>query len=230
MGFYSAFNVEKTRLKIINPTLLELPLGSRHDFLVIARTPHINKEINGIKYEVSRQVAMFANLTYNEAQRPVLMAGKWFKVLIQDYVGPEHDCKHQPYMNKYIGPEDMKLFWTLKGAPLLIFTMQVNDQTLCQGMFLIDARAAVPELAEAIGDQAWHMPPIQFEQPTALRRQVPAGHETDPRYERDKNWAPFQSPFSNDNDELSFIVEPGRVFRWTSSSEPVEDHREDMRA
>ncbi|KAL2694966.1 hypothetical protein Neosp_001555 [[Neocosmospora] mangrovei] len=74
--------------------------------------PHINKEINGIKYEVSRQVAMFANLTYNEAQRPVLMAGKWFKVLIQDYVGPEHDCKHQPYMNKYIGPEDMKLFWT----------------------------------------------------------------------------------------------------------------------
>ncbi|KAJ3520936.1 hypothetical protein NM208_g13513 [Fusarium decemcellulare] len=67
------------------------------------------------------------------------------------------------------------------------------------------------------------MPPIQFEQPTGLRRQVPAGHETDPRYERDKNWAPFQSPFSNDNDELSFIVEPGRVFRWTSSSEPVED-------
>ncbi|KAK7424121.1 hypothetical protein QQX98_000731 [Neonectria punicea] len=223
MGFYNAINVEKTGLKIMNPTLLELPRGSRHDFLVIARMPHVDKEINGIKYELSRQVAMFANLTYNDAHRPVLMAGKWFKLLIQDSVGPEHHCKHQPHMDRYIGPEDMKLFWTRKGAPLLILTLQVNDENICQGMFLIDARASVPELVKAIGDQTRQMPPIQFEQLTGLRRQAPAGHEADPRYQRDKNWAPFQSPFSKDDDELSFIVEPGRVFRRTTSSEPVED-------
>lgn len=214
MGFYNAFNVENTGLKIINPTLLELPHGGRHDFLVIARMPPISKEISGIKYEVSRQVAMFANVTYDEAQRPVLTAGKWFRLLVEDYAGPEHDCKHQPDVNKYIGPEDMKLFWTREGAPLLIFTMQVNDSNRCQGMSLVDARASVPELATAIGDHAWQMPPIQFKQPTGLRRQASA--------EREKNWAPFQSPFSKDNDEPFLMVEPGRVFRWTTTSEPVE--------
>ncbi|KAK7425907.1 hypothetical protein QQZ08_007621 [Neonectria magnoliae] len=185
MGFYNTIDVEKTGLTIMNPTLLELPRGSRHDFLVIARMPHVGKEINGIKYELSRQVAMFANLTYNEAQRPVLTAGKWFKLLVQDSVGPEHHCKNQPHMDRYIGPEDMKLFWTRKGAPLLILTLQVNDENLCQGMFLIDARASVPELAKVIGDQTRQMPPIQFEQLTGLRRQAPAGHEADPRYQRE---------------------------------------------
>ncbi|KAF7558172.1 hypothetical protein G7Z17_g109 [Cylindrodendrum hubeiense] len=223
MGFYNKIVVKKRGLKIMNPTLLELPRGSKYDFLVIARAPHVDKQINGTKYKLARQVAMFANLTYNKARRPELTTGTWSKLLVQDFVGPEHHCKNQPKMDKYIGPEDMKLFWTRKGAPLLIFTNQVNDENLCEGMFLIDARAAVPELVKVLAGHALQMPPVQFQQPTGLRRQAPAGHEADPRYQREKNWAPVQSPFSEDDDELLFMVEPCRLFRWASSDEPVEE-------
>jgi hypothetical protein len=223
MGLYNTINAEKTGHEIMNPTLLELPRGSKHDFLVIAQASHVDKVIKGIKYRLARQVAMFANLTYNDARHPELTAGKWSKLLVQDFAGLEHHCKHRPDMDKYIGPEDMKLFWTRKGAPLLIFTYQVNDQKLCEGIFLIDARAAVPELVKALGDYAEQMPPIKFEQPTGLRRQALAGHEADSQYQRDKNWAPFQSPFSKDDDELFFMVEPSRLFRWTSTDEPVQE-------
>ncbi|KAG9190032.1 hypothetical protein G6011_08120 [Alternaria panax] len=110
VGFYNSIDVENTGPQIMNPTLLELPRGSEHDFLVIARLFVVETEINGVKYQLSRQVAMFANMTYNGAQRPTLTAGKWFKLVAQDYAGPEHHCKHQPHIDKFIGPEDMKLF------------------------------------------------------------------------------------------------------------------------
>ncbi|KAH7146815.1 hypothetical protein B0J13DRAFT_664452 [Dactylonectria estremocensis] len=223
LGLYNTINVKKTGYSIMNPTLLELPRGSRHDFLVIARAPHVDKEINGTKYRLARQVAMFANLTYNRAQRPELTAGNWSKLLVQDFGRPDHHCKQLPDMDKYIGPEDMKLFWTRNGAPLLIFTHQVDDENLCEGMFLIDARAAVPELIGALGDHARKISPIRFGQPTGLRRQAPAGHEADARYQREKNWAPVQSPFSDDDDELLFMVEPSRMFRWASTNKPVQE-------
>jgi len=226
LGLYNTINVKKTGYNIMNPTLLELPRDSWHDFMVIARAPHIDKEINGTKYRLARQVAMFANLTYNRAHRPELTAGNWTKLLVQefkDFGKPDHHCKQQPKMDKYIGPEDMKLFWTRKGAPLLIFTHQVDDENLCEGMFLIDARAAVPELVEALGDHARQIAPIQFDKPTGLRRLAPPGHEADARYQREKNWAPIQSPFSEDDEELFFMVEPSRMFRYASTDEPVEE-------
>lgn len=230
LGFYNKIDVRRTGYQIMNPTLLELPRNNNRsaDFLIIARaTPHIGKEINGTKYLLSRQVATFANLTYNNLGRPILQAGdKWSKILLEDFteaVGPEHHCKHQPRMDRYIGPEDMKLFWTRKGEPLLIFTNQVNDENLCQGQFVVDVRAALPELETALGDDySQKLPPVRFHEPTGLRRQAPPGQESHPRYQREKNWAPAQSPFGDDN-ELLFMVEPGQLFRWISSDSPVEE-------
>lgn len=226
MGFYNKLDVEKTGYHIMNPTLLELPRGSNsvHDFLVIARTLHVDEVIKGRKYRVARQVATFANLTYAKLGRPVLKSSnRWAKLLVQDFAGPEHHCQKQAAMDKYIGPEDMKLFWTRKGEPLLIFTYHVNDKVLCQGQFIIDVRAAVPELELVLGEEyAKKMPPIQFKTPVGLRRQPPPGQESHPRYQREKNWAPAQSPF-NDEDELLFMVEPSQLFRWTEDNKPVEE-------
>ncbi|KAJ4189049.1 hypothetical protein NW767_011699 [Fusarium falciforme] len=75
MGLYNRINVKKRGHETMNPTLLELPHDSKHDFLVIAQAPHVDKEIESIKYRLARQVAMFANLTYNDAWRPELTAG-----------------------------------------------------------------------------------------------------------------------------------------------------------
>ncbi|KAF5004293.1 hypothetical protein FDECE_9203 [Fusarium decemcellulare] len=227
LGFYNKVNVKKTGYKIMNPTLLELPRDShsRHDFLVIARTLHVDTTINGTDYRLARQVAMFANLTHNKLGRPEIKSNnKWAKLLVPEFAGPEHHCQNQPLMDRYIGPEDMKLFWTRRREPLLIFTYQVDDENLCQGQFLIDARAAVPELVRVLGaEYASKMPPIRFREPVGLRRQPPPGHESYARYQREKNWAPAQSPLSSDDDELLFMVEPGQMFRYASSHSPVEE-------
>ncbi|KAH6633772.1 hypothetical protein C7974DRAFT_309073 [Boeremia exigua] len=222
-GFYNSIDVGKSEFNILNPTILELPSGSEHEFLVIARFPLVETEINGRKYRLSRQVAVFANMTYNALQRPMLTACKWSKRLGDQYAGPDHHCKNEPILDQHIGPEDMKLFWTRSGAPLLIFTLQSKHEILCQGMFLLDARVAVPELTRILGGHARLMPAIQLKTPTRIRRMVPPGYENDSRYQRDKNWAPFQSPFDKNDNEHFFVVEPGRVFRWTMDNEIVED-------
>ena len=223
MGVYNYINMQQTGFQIMNPTLLELPVGSQHDFLVVARAFHVKTRINGTEYSRARQVAAFANLTYNHPLQPELVAGNWSRMLVEDFLGPEHHCKHQPKMDKYIGPEDMKLFWTRGGAPLLVFTHQTPDENLCEGMFMVDVRAIVPELHEALGYQGKRMPPVEFYEPVSLRRQPPEGHESDARYQREKNWAPVQNPLIRDDEELLFMVEPGHLFRWNTTGEPVAE-------
>ncbi|KAF5237996.1 hypothetical protein FAUST_5802 [Fusarium austroamericanum] len=224
MGFYNKIDAKLTGHQLMNPTLLELPRNGNntHDFLIIARAPHVFKKINDKRYKLARQVATFANLTYNNLGRPVLKTGKWSRLLVNDFGGPEHHCQKQPDMDRYIGPEDMKLFWTRAGEPLLIFTHQVNDEVLCQGQFIIDVRAAMPELEQALGPETTALlPPVRFSEPTSLRRKAPEGQETHPRFQREKNWAPAQSPFSSD-DELLLMVEPAQLYRWTSKEDPVQ--------
>ncbi|EGU72531.1 hypothetical protein FOXB_16960, partial [Fusarium oxysporum f. sp. conglutinans Fo5176] len=196
MGFYNKIDARQTGYQIMNPTVLELPRGgnSSHDFLVIARTKHIAKNIHRKQYQLARQVATFANLTYDSFGRPLLKTG----------------------------PEDMKLFWTRTGEPLLIFTHQVNDKNMCQGQFLIDVRAALVELEQVLGPEfSSLLPPIRFASPVGLRRDAPPGQENHPRYQREKNWAPGQSPFGSVS-ELLLMAEPGQLFRWISNDEPVE--------
>ncbi|KAL4732048.1 hypothetical protein ACLX1H_001055 [Fusarium chlamydosporum] len=223
MGFYNMIDGKPTGHQLMNPTLLELPrdANTSHDFLVIARAPHVFKKIKDKRYKLARQVATFANLTTNNLGRTMLKTGKWSRLLVEDFGGPEHHCQRQPDMDRYIGPEDMKLFWTRAGEPLLIFTHQVDDEVLCQGQFIVDVRAAMPELEQALGPKAALLPPIRFSEPTSLRRQPAEGEELHPRYQREKNWAPAQSPFRNDS-ELLLMVEPGQLYRWTTPEEPVE--------
>jgi hypothetical protein len=215
-GYYNKVDAKATEYKIMNPTLLELPrsIKIKHDFLVIARTTHVDKTIKDKKYKLARQVAMFANVTYTKNGRPIIQADKWSRLLVEDFASPVHHCQKQPDMDKYIGPEDMKLFWTGLGEPLLIFTHQVDDAVRCQGQFIIDARAAVPELGEILSTDA-ELPKIRFHEPEGLRRIAPSGEESDPRYQREKNWAPVQAPFSSDKEELLFMVEPSQLFRFT---------------
>lgn len=225
-GFYNKIDVKDSGYNIMNPTLLELPRGNGKspEFLVIARTTHEDKEIKGKKYKLSRQVAMFANLTYISLDRPQLVSvGDWSRVMSDEWGGPEHHCEKQPDMDKYIGPEDMKLFWSQTGEPLLIFTYQVNDKHLCQGQFVVDVRAIIPELEKTLGPAVSKgLPPIRFKKPVGLRRKAPAGEEGSPRYQREKNWALVQSPFAAEEDELLFMVEPGQVYRYESENDPVE--------
>ncbi|KAM0543460.1 hypothetical protein ACHAPJ_012324 [Fusarium lateritium] len=225
LGFYNTINVKKTGQKIMNPTLLELPKGSKHDFLVIARAPHIDQDIKGKKYRKAQQVATFVSLAYDPFGRPELQAtDDWHKMLVEDFTesqGPEHHCKKEPSMDKYIGPEDMKLFWRKNGTPMLIFTHQVDDENLCEGMYIVDARAAVPELVRQMGKHAKELPDIEFAKPILLRRQPPEGEESDPKYQREKNWAPVYNPFSEDDDEMMFMVDPSELYRFNSTDEPL---------
>ncbi|RBR11212.1 uncharacterized protein FIESC28_09096 [Fusarium coffeatum] len=224
MGFYNKIDAKLTGHQIMNPTLLELPrnANSSHHFLIIARAPHVIKKIGDKRYKLARQVATFGNLTYNNLGRPLLKTGKWSRLLVNDFGGPEHHCQRQPDMDRYIGPEDMKLFWTRTGEPLLIFTHQVDDEVMCQGQFIIDVRAAMPELEQALGaETAALLPPIRFAEPTSLHREAPEGEENHPRYQREKNWALAQSPFTSDQ-ELLLMVEPGQLYRYTSAEDPVE--------
>lgn len=220
-GPYHTINLNRTGVDILNPTLIELPVGSKHDFMVVARMFHVDANINGVDYRQARQVAMFANLT-DDSGRPELETGEWHKLLIEDFLGPEHHCKAQPKMDKYIGPEDMKVFWSRTRAPLIVFTHQTPDENLCEGMFIIDARAAVPELDDIVGRSDFNMPPIYFEKPTPLYRKPPLGHEEDVQYQREKNWALVQSPLSKDNQELLVMAEPSRLFKFQAPGEPVE--------
>ncbi|KAF4457209.1 hypothetical protein F53441_773 [Fusarium austroafricanum] len=227
MGFRNLIDAKATGYQIMNPTILELPreANSSHEFLIIARTKHTKVNIDNKTYSKARQVAFFANLTYNKLGRPLLKAGKWSKLLLEDFgdfSDPKHHCKNQPAMDKYIGPEDMKLFWTRTGEPLLIFTHQVDDETICQGQFIIDVRAALPELEQALGpDYTQRLPPIRFDGPTGLFRDPTPGIETHPKFQREKNWALAQSPFDPKMD-LLLMVEPGQLYRYKSRDENVE--------
>lgn len=230
-GYYNKVDLKSSEYKIMNPTLLELPKSDKikHDFLVIARTTHVETTVKDKTYKLARQVAMFANLSFTRNGRPIIKVDdSWSRLLLEDYGDPTHHCKKQPDMDKYIGPEDMKLYWTAKGEPLLIFTHQVNDEVRCQGQFIVDARAAVPELNELLDNgTASNLPAIRFHEPVELRRLPPPGQENDSRYQREKNWAPAQSPFSPDNKDLMFMVEPSRLFRYQDLGGIVESVTED---
>lgn len=218
---HNIIDTSRTGIEVFNPTLLELPRGCQHDFVVIARVPHTKESINGIRYNRARQVAMFANLTHDS--QPKLVTGEWSRFLVDNFLEPQHHCKAKPKMDKYIGPEDMKLFWTRSGEPLLTFTHQNPDETLCHGMFLIDVRAAMPEIMDTIAAAGVQdMPPVRFKTPSLLRRQPPKGHEQDPRYQREKNWALAQSPFADGDDELLVMADPSRLYRWKSTAELVQ--------
>ncbi|KAF4125519.1 hypothetical protein GMORB2_4359 [Geosmithia morbida] len=220
-GTYHSIDLNRTGIDVLNPTLLELPRGSQHDFLVVARAFHVDEHIDGVDYRRARQVAMFANLTDNDG-KPELETGEWKRLLVEDFLGPKHHCKAQPKMDKYIGPEDMKAFWSRTRAPLIIFTHQTPDENLCEGMFIIDARAAVPEFGEILGSSGLDMPPVYFQEPTPLYRRPPEGQEEDARYQREKNWALTQSPLLPDDQDLFVMAEPGQLFRFKSIGEPVE--------
>lgn len=215
-GYYNMIDISGGKYKIFNPTILELPRDGKfkHDFLVIARVTHVGKVINGKKYWQGRQIATFANLEFASTGRPLLKIDNgWSHIMLENYGSHVHHCRARPKNDIYIGPEDMKLFWTAAGEPLVIFTHQIDDKFRCQGQFIIDVRAAVPKLAEILNGTSLKMPPIRFNQPVALRREALAGHEDDPRYQREKNWAPLQGPFADDKEELLFMVEPGQLYR-----------------
>lgn len=78
----------------------------------------------------------------------------------------------------------------------------------------------MPELEDEL-DANLKMPPIRFNKPVELYRRAPPGEEDAACYQREKNWAPFQSPFANSS-ELMFMVEPSLLFRYYSEGEAVE--------
>lgn len=220
--------------RLFNPAILELPTGSQHDFLIIARIAHIPQTIDGKQYSRGRELAFFANLEHDDRGAPVIRrSGEWNRTILEgpDYLGPEHHCESEDAMDKYIGPEDAKLYWMHSGAPILMFTHQVPYKGECQGMFMIDARAAVPELIDAFGPHASSLPKIELTKPRQVRRQRQELKETSwsYRFEREKDWVPFQyppladDPDSTEPDDLFFHVQPEapRIYRFVPGEKYV---------
>ncbi|KAH0376847.1 hypothetical protein KCU92_g9568, partial [Aureobasidium melanogenum] len=220
--------------RLFNPAILELPTGSQHNFLIIARMAHIPDTINGKEYSRGRELAFFANLEHDDEGAPVIRrSGDWNRTILEGegYAGPEHHCESEDAMDKYIGPEDAKLYWMHTGAPILIFTHQVPYKGECQGMFMIDARAAVPELIAAFGSHVSLLPKIELTKPRQVRRPRQEVKETSCsyRFEREKNWVPFQHPPLADDpdttnpDDLFFHVqaESPRIYRFVPDQKYV---------
>lgn len=188
--------------QMFNPALLELPRGGKYQFLVIARVNHVETEIDGRKYRLAKQVAFFADLHTDaagvvsirrESSARTILDGE-FALPAEHPCASEHSKKY--HVDLYIGPEDTRLFWTASGAPLLQFTSQANGEGECQGIYIMDARAAIPELVDAFGDLAAQLPPVEIDRPQHVRRPRPFPTVDDPApdmnmYEREKNWAPF---------------------------------------
>lgn len=129
-GLYNKIDLGKTGLEFLNPTILELPRGqTRHEFIVIARAYQVDEEIDGMRYHHSRQFATFANLSFGDFDRPFLeTTSDWSTFLVNDFKGPLHHCQNEPITDFYYGPEDMKLYWSRLGEPLLIFVHQINHK------------------------------------------------------------------------------------------------------
>ncbi|KAG9662460.1 hypothetical protein KCU64_g1942, partial [Aureobasidium melanogenum] len=220
--------------RLFNPAILELPTGSKHNFLIIARMAHIPDTINGKQYSRGRELAFFANLEHDDKGAPIIRrSGEWNRTILEGegYPGPEHHCESEDAMDKYIGPEDAKLYWMHSGAPILVFTHQVPYEGECQGMFMIDARAAVPELITAFDSHASSLPDIEFTKPRQVRRPRQEVKETSwsYRFEREKNWVPFQhTPLADDSDttnpnDFFFHVqaESTRIYRFVPDQKYV---------
>lgn len=220
--------------ELFNPQILELPAGSEHEFMIIARIGHVDANINGKAYRRAQQVAFFAKMVYDERAKPLIQrSGEWNRTILEEpsLENPEHHCASEDVIDKYIGPEDTRLYWTHAGAPMLMFTHQVNNPGECQGMFMIDARAAIPELVTAFGEHASLLPKIEISKPRQLRRPSQEVQETswNYRFEREKNWAAFQHPpligdKENTNpDDLFFHVQPEapRIYRFVRGQKYV---------
>lgn len=225
----SANRIDHNKLseKIFNPTLLELPKGSKHDFVVITRQGQTAVEIEGKKYKKGYQVAFFGDVIYDEHGAPIMIRqDSWKRYLLDDILPPEHHCASESHIMDYIGPEDGKLYWTRDGAPILMFTNQVPYEGECQGMFMVDLRAVIPDLKDILGDNAAKMGPIRFKEPTQLRRPMPENLKEDGSYhfEREKNWSPFQTFLGKpEDDELKFsahLVEP-RIYQFKEGEKYV---------
>ncbi|KAH0355808.1 hypothetical protein KCU83_g1360, partial [Aureobasidium melanogenum] len=220
--------------RLFNPAILELPTGSKHNFLIIARMAHIPDTFNGKQYSRGRELAFFANLEHDDKGAPIIRrSGEWNRTILEGegYPGPEHHCESEDAMDKYIGPEDAKLYWMHSGAPILVFTHQVPYEGECQGMFMIDARAAVPELITAFDSHASSLPDIEFTKPRQVRRPRQEVKETSwsYRFEREKNWVPFQHPpladdsdTTNPNDFFFHVqAESPRIYRFVPDQKYV---------
>lgn len=213
-GFIKAIDFETN---IYNPALLQLPRGSKYEYVVLGRLEQTPEIIGDKEYMKGREAAFFANVRYDGLGQPVLtQIGDWHTTIVDDIGLPDHYCASDEKLQKYIGPEDMRLWWTKAGAPLLLFTNQLPLGSYeCQGMFVIDARATLGELNDALGENAKRLPPIEFDKPRQLRQPHPQ--------EREKNWAPFQTAFDEDPDKLFFHVqlqEP-RIFTYELDQEAV---------
>ncbi|KAK9450047.1 uncharacterized protein V1518DRAFT_415395 [Limtongia smithiae] len=64
------------------------------------------------------------------------------------FVSPKGSCAGRPTLEADHGFANQRVFWSPYGEPLMIST--TNSHTGCLGQYLIDARAAAPEIAKAL--------------------------------------------------------------------------------
>ncbi|KAF2102939.1 hypothetical protein NA57DRAFT_52481 [Rhizodiscina lignyota] len=199
-GLFNTIDDSGLQPQFYNPTFLELPQSSAHQFMVFGRLRHEMIHIGEQRYRKSRVAVFFANLTKDGFGNPVMKNFEMWNETILDHLY-EPAIKHTCERHDYIGPEDVKAWWTTSGAPMLMFTniYPIGNIKECFSMYMVDARAVTPRLDEALGEYGTHLPPIEFDTPVRLHRAEPRSVE--------KNWAPFQAPFGPDAGDIFFNVE-----------------------
>lgn len=232
-GMINVIDVDGLDARPFNPTILQLPTGAEHEFIVIVRLLPVVMQIGvineePINYALCRQVAFFADMKIEEdTGRPYLKrAGDWVAPVVDSAPIPGNRCHLAPIKADKVGPEDMRVFWTRDGAPLLLFTHQAAEEGGCQNTFVIDARMAIEPLADALAHGNYSQSPIKFSRPWQLQREYVSAEIR----EVEKNWEPFQTGFGEESDDLFFstqMTEP-RIYKYEDFQKYIQYVRPSM--
>ncbi|KAK9476961.1 hypothetical protein V1514DRAFT_321558 [Lipomyces japonicus] len=122
-----------------NPTIIALPPTSHYPFLIVSR-------VRGDSFE---QHSLICEAKYGEQLNgdgnlePVLQCATHARELVVPQT-PAKDCKGKEFMSDVPGYHDPRVFWSARGAPMMIFNQQ--SRYGCFGLWMIDLRTVYPTL------------------------------------------------------------------------------------
>ncbi|KAK9461919.1 uncharacterized protein V1516DRAFT_663627 [Lipomyces oligophaga] len=147
-----------------NPNLLPYPAGSEVPYFAIVRLSH---RVNGL---MLRHDLAYCDLKWADSRTinsRILECTSPGTILDfgTEWTGTEEACKRHPFLVLRQGHTDPRVFFSPLGEPLMI--VGTNGIHNCLGLFVIDLRVLIPELAEKM--QITELP-IRFGNMTELGR------------------------------------------------------------
>lgn len=213
---YGFVNAIESRMEgVFSPSVLALPeqIGPAFRYVVVARQKGREEVIDGEEVSWRSLVGGMMNERRGERlQLPFLTRELGLsQVDLPAKRTTATGACDDPNFDRFVGPEDPKLFLTNDGTPLLFYTQSGTTSAICRGPAVIDARVPFPALGAALRKVGWN-PPLTFAAQTALVREGQANVE--------KNWVPFLG----ERDELWVAASavPQLMYKYVPGEAPLQ--------